>query len=140
METYADRLKREGRKQMTNYDMDELRRKEKAKVERNLAPADYDGMLGQTDTVAPEWNERRSDEDMTEKRARFAQDLIDAEKDQTVTLDLDIADKDFVHLAKAAHERNITLNQLCVDVLTSSFNDLDYRFEHQSKPTVLKEY
>ena len=140
METYADRLKREGRKQMTNYDMDELRRKEKAKVERNLAPADYDGCLGQTDTVAPEWNERRSDEDMTEKRARFAQDLIDAEKDQTVTLDLDIADKDFVHLAKAAHERNITLNQLCVDVLTSSFNDLDYRFEHQTKPSVLKEY
>ena len=141
METYAERLLREQKeKEMTNYDFDELRRQEKDKVERNLAPADYDGCLGQTDTVAPEWNARRSDEDMTEKRAQFAQDLIDAEKDQTVTLDLDIADKDFVHLAKAAHERNITLNQLCVDVLTSSFNDLDYRFEHQSKPTVLKEY
>ena len=151
METYAERLKREGRHTMTNYDMDEMRRREQAKVveekeheERNLAPADYVrtsyGMLGQTDIVAPEWNERRSDEDMTEKRAQFAQDLIDAEKDQTVTLDLDIADKDFVHLAKAAHERNITLNQLCVDVLTSSFNDLDYRFEHQTKPSVLKEY
>jgi len=140
METYADRLKREGRKQMTNYDMDEMRRREQEKVERNLAPADYDGTLGQTDTVAPEWNARRSDEDMTEKRAQFAQDLIDTEKDQTVTIDLDIADEDFVHLAKAAHERNITLNQLCVDVLTSSFNDLDYRFEHQTKPSVLKEY
>ena len=50
METYAERLKREGRKQMTNYDMDEMRRREQEKVERNLAPADYDGCLGQTDT------------------------------------------------------------------------------------------
>ena len=124
---------------MTNYNMDELRRKEKDKVERNLASADYDGALGQTDAVAPEWNARRSDEDMTEKRAQFAQDLIDGEKDQTVTIDLDIADEDFVHLAKAAHDRNITLNQLCVDVLTSSFNDLDYRFEHGNKK-ILKEY
>ena len=75
-----------------------------------------------------------------QKRKEFAQDLIDTEKDQTVTIDLDIADEDFVHLAKAAHERNITLNQLCIDVLTSSFDELDYRFEHQSKPSVLKEY
>ena len=146
METYADLLKREKEKvekKMTNYDMDEMRR-------RSERQADYDGCLGQTDEIkphqtkideiSPEWSARRSDEDMAEKRSQFAQDLIDAEKDQTVTLDLDIADKDFVHLAKAAHERNITLNQLCVDVLTSSFNDLDYRFEHQTKPSVLKEY
>ena len=139
METYAERLQREKEKKMTNYDMDEMRRREKEKVERNLASADYDGALGQTDAVAPEWNARRSDEDMTEKRAQFAQDLIDGEKDQTVTIDLDIADEDFVHLAKAAHDRNITLNQLCVDVLTSSFNDLDYRFEHGNKK-ILKEY
>ncbi len=138
METYADRLKREGRKQMTNYDMDELRRKEKAKVERNLAPADYDGMLGQTDTVSPEWSARRSDEDMTEKRKQFAEDLIDSEK--TTNIEIEISDQELLHLAKAAHERDITLNQLCVDVLTSSFNDLDYRFEHQTKPSVLKEY
>ena len=117
---------------MTNYNYDEMAKQE--------VRADYDGALGQTDAVSPEWNARRSDEDMIEKRAQFAQDLIDTEKDQTVTLDLDIADKDFVHLAKAAHERNITLNQLCVDVLTSSFNDLDYRFEHSSKPVVLSEY
>ena len=76
-----------------------------------------------------------------QKRKEFAQDLIDTEKDQTVTIDLDIEDKDFVHLAKAAHERNITLNQLCVDVLTSSFNDLYYRFEHgNGNKKLLKEY
>ena len=136
METYAERLKREGRKQMTNYDMDELRRKEKAKVERNLAPADYDGMLGQTDTVAPEWNARRSDEDMTEKRAQFAQDLIDHESKIEIKLD----DEDLLHLAKAAHERDITLNQLCNNIIKNSFSDLDYKFEHSSQPSLLKEY
>jgi|TARA_Y100000310_G_scaffold70922_1_gene66704 hypothetical protein len=138
METYADRLKREGRKQMTNYDMDALRRKEQEKVERNLSNADYDGMLGQTDGMdEPVSNMPPED---WEKRRAFAQDLIDSEKEKTVDIEIEISDDDFMHLAKAAHERDITLNQLCVDVLKSSFDDLDYRFEHQSKPTVLKEY
>ncbi len=136
METYADRLKREGRKQMTNYDMDELRRKEQEKIERNLSNADYDGMLGQTDGLGEP--ARRGDEDMTEKRRAFAQDLIDSEK--TTNIEIEISDQELLHLAKAAHDRDITLNQLCVDVLKSAFDDLDYRFEHQSKPTVLKEY
>ena len=134
METYADRLKREGRKQMTNYDMDEMRRREQEKVERNLAPADYDGMLGQTDTtVKPEWNERRSD---------FAKDIIESERlpKGTTNVEIEISNSDLLHLAKAAHDRDITLNQLCIDVLKSAFDDLDYRFEHSSKPVVLKEY
>jgi len=138
METYADRLKREGRKQMTNYDMDELRRQEKAKVERNLGSADYDGCLGQTDipSVDPKWNERRSDEDTTEKMKEFSEDIIDHESRIEIKLD----DNDLLHLAKAAHERDITLNQLCNNIIKDSFSDLDYRFEHQSKPTLLKEY
>ena len=110
-ETYADLLKREKEKvekNMTNYDMDQLRREGKV----------------------PD----------LQKRKEFAEDIIESEKETTVTLDLEIADADFLHLAKAAHERKITLNQLCVDVITSSFNDLDYRFEHSSKPVVLKEY
>jgi len=139
METYAERLLREQKeKEMTNYDFDELRRREKDKVERNLSPADYDGMLGQTDTVAPEWNARRSDEDMIEKRKQFAEDLIDSEK--TTNIEIEIPDQELLHLAKAAHERDITLNQLCVDVLKSAFDDLDYKFEHPTKPVVLKEY
>ena len=111
METYADLLKREKEKvekNMTNYDMDQLRREGKV----------------------PD----------LQKRKEFAEDIIESEKETTVTLDLEIADADFLHLAKAAHERKITLNQLCVDVITSSFNDLDYRFEHSSKPVVLTEY
>ena len=97
---------------MTNYDMDELRRQGKV-------PVKYPDL---------------------EKRKKFAEDIIESEKDKTVDIELELSDGDFLHLAKAAHDRNITLNQLCVDVLTSSFEELDYRFEHQSKPSVLKEY
>ena len=134
METYAERLEREKKEKMTNYDFDAMKRREQEKVERNLAPADYDGMLGQTDTtVKPEWNERRSD---------FAKDIIESERlpKGTTNVEIEISNQDLLHLAKAAHDRDITLNQLCVDVLKSSFDDLDYRFEHSSKPVVLKEY
>ena len=94
---------------MTNYDTDEMRRL----------------------TAGPETD--------YEKRREFAKDIIESEKDKTVDIELELSDGDFLHLAKAAHERNITLNQLCVDVLKSSFNDLDYRFEHQLKPQLLNE-
>ena len=137
IETYAERLEREEKEKMTNYDFDEMKRQEKAKVERNLASADYDGCLGQTDipSVNPKWNERRSDEDMTEKMKEFAQDILDHES----TIEIKLDDGDLLHLAKAAHERNITLNQLCIDVLKNAFDDLDYRFEHGNKK-LLKEY
>ena len=134
METYAERLEREKKEKMTNYDFDAMKRREQEKVERNLSPADYDGMLGQTDTtVKPEWNERRSD---------FAKDIIESERlpKGTTNVEIEIPDQELLHLAKAAHDRDITLNQLCIDILKSSFDDLDYRFEHSSKPVVLKEY
>ena len=138
IETYAERLDREEKEKMTNYNFDEMKRQEKAKVERNLASADYDGSLGQTDipSVNPKWNERRSDEDMTEKMKEFAQDILDHES----TIEIKLDDGDLLHLAKAAHERNITLNQLCNNIIKGSFDDLDYRFEHSSKPVVLSEY
>ena len=56
------------------------------------------------------------------------------------SVEIDIPDDDLIKLALAAHDRDITLNQLCNNILAKSLTDLDYRFEHQSKPTVLKEY
>ena len=132
METYADLLKREKEKvekNMTNYDMDQLRRE--GKVPDLDRRADYDGALGQTDGLT----ERELD---LEKRREFSKDIIESEK--TTNIDIEISDQDLLHLAKAAHDRDITLNQLCVDVLKSAFDDLDYRFEHSSKPVVLSEY
>ncbi|SVE11462.1 uncharacterized protein METZ01_LOCUS464316 [marine metagenome] len=113
METYADLLKREKEKvekNMTNYDMDQLRR---------------DGQVPDL-----------------QKRKEFAEDIIESEElpKGSTNIDIEISNRDLLHLAKAAHDRDITLNQLCIDVLKSAFDDLDYRFEHSSKPVVLSEY
>ena len=137
---------------MTNYDMDEMRRREKEKVERNLASADYDGALGQTDAVAPEWNARRSDEDMTEKRKAFAQDLIEHEKksihdtripgkdeEPWTAIDVEVPDEDFIKIAHAAHTRDITINKMVNIMLKKSIEKAEYKFEHDSEPQLLTE-
>ena len=62
----------------------------------------------------------------------------DEEPEAAVTVEL--PDDVILKLALQAHERDITLNKMCSIVLTSSLKDLEYRYEHQSKPQVLKEY
>lgn len=92
METYAERLQRKEEK-MTNYDMDEIRRRQN---------------LGQTDTIKV------------------------SKKDDKVDVEVEMTDEAFLYLAKAAHDRDITFNQLCNEALRS--------FLETSKPSVLKEY
>jgi hypothetical protein len=60
------------------------------------------------------------------------------EPEAAVTLEL--PDSIVLKLALQAHEKDITLNKLCVIVLKNSLKDLNYKFEHESKPQVLKEY
>jgi hypothetical protein len=60
------------------------------------------------------------------------------EPEAVVTLEL--PDSIVLKLALQAHERDITLNKLCGIVLKNSLKDLNYKFEHESKPQVLKEY
>ena len=62
----------------------------------------------------------------------------DEEPEAAVTVEL--PDDVVLKLALQAHERDITLNKMCGIVLKNSLKDLEYRFEHQSKPQVLKEY
>jgi len=128
METYAERLKREGRHQMTNYDMDELRRREQEKVERNLASADYDGCLGQTDEI-----ERMKDR---EKRSRG----IVIQESSSIEIDLDKGDA--LKLALQAHDKKVTLNQHIIDVLTDQLLDTKevLRNTPRGKQELLKEY
>ena len=64
--------------------------------------------------------------------------LQDDEKLQTVEIEMD--KDDLLKLALAAHDRDITLNKMCSSIIADSMDSLDYRFEHQSKPQVLKEY
>ena len=73
-------------------------------------------------------------------RNSFASVKIGEPKEATTEVEIELSDNDLLILTLAAHDRDITLNQLCNSVLRASLKDLDYRFEHQSKPQVLKEY
>tara|TARA_B110001454_G_scaffold137982_1_gene128260 strand:+ start:182 stop:508 length:327 start_codon:yes stop_codon:yes gene_type:complete len=64
--------------------------------------------------------------------------LQDDEAFQTVEIEID--HKDLLKLALAAHDRDITLNKMCSTIIVDSMDSLDYKFEHQTKPQVLKEY
>ena len=73
-------------------------------------------------------------------RNAFASVKIGEPKESTTEVEIELSHDDLLILTLAAHDRDITLNQLCNSVLRASLKDLDYRFEHQSKPQVLKEY
>ena len=62
----------------------------------------------------------------------------DEEPEAAVTVEL--PDDVVLKLALQAHERDITLNKMCGIVLKDGLKNFEYRFEHQSKPQVLKEY
>ena len=111
METYAEILQKRKEVEMTNYDMDELRRQGKV----------------------PDEIERERD------RNSFASVKIgDEEPEAAVTVEL--PDDVVLKLALQAHERDITLNKMCGIVLKDGLKNFEYRYEHQTKPQVLKEY
>ena len=89
--------------------------------------------------------EKMSNYDMDEiererDRNSFASVKVKVPKEATTEVEIELSNDDLLILTLAAHDRDITLNQLCNSVLRASLKDLDYRFEHQTKPQVLKEY
>ena len=89
--------------------------------------------------------EKMSNYDMDEiererDRNAFASVKIGEPKEATTEVEIELSNDDLLVLTLAAHDRDITLNQLCNSVLKDSLKDLEYRFEHQTKPQVLKEY
>ena len=83
------------------------------------------------------------DMDETERerdRNSFASVKVKVPKEATTEVEIELSNDDLLILTLAAHDRDITLNQLCNSVLKDSLKDLEYRFEHQTKPQVLKEY
>ena len=89
--------------------------------------------------------EKMSNYDMEEiererDRNAFASAKVTVPEDSEAVVNVELPDKVILKLALQAHERDITLNKMCKIVLTSSLKDLEYRYEHQSKPQVLKEY
>ena len=71
-------------------------------------------------------------------RNSFASVKIGEESEAVVTVEL--PDEVILRLALQAHERDITLNKMCGIVLKDGLKNFEYRYEHQSKPQVLKEY
>lgn len=55
--------------------------------------------------------------------------LEEQEKIDTAEIQIDIPDEDFVVLAKIAHERDITFNQLVNDILREKMNEYDDTFQ-----------
>ena len=62
----------------------------------------------------------------------------DEEPEAAITVEL--PDDVVLKLALQAHERDITLNKMCGIVLKDGLKNFEYRFEHQTKPQILKEY
>ena len=89
--------------------------------------------------------EKMSNYDMDEiererDRNAFASAKVTIPEDAEAVVTVELPDKVILKLALQAHERDITLNKMCGIVLKSSLKDLEYRYEHQTKPQVLKEY
>ena len=88
-----------------------------------------------------------------EKMSNYDMDEIERERDRNSFASVKIGDEEpeaavtvelpddvILRLALQAHERDITLNKMCGIALKDSLKNLEYRYEHQSKPQVLKEY
>jgi len=88
--------------------------------------------------------EKMSNYDMDEIERERSRTSVEIGKDnneqENRTVEIELADEDILKLALAAHDRDITLNKMCSSIIIDSMGSLDYKFEHQSRPTVLKEY
>ena len=58
---------------------------------------------------------------------------------EKVDIEIDISDDLFLKVAKAAHERDITINSMINNIIKDKLHDLDYKFEHNPKPQFLAE-
>ena len=56
-----------------------------------------------------------------------------------VGVEIELPERDILKLALLAHEKNITLNDLIVDVLKQGIKDALYRFDHDKRPQLLNE-
>ena len=91
---------------MTNYDMDELER-------RNLLVQHH------------------------QERERKSRGIRPEDEDHSVEIEL--PQKDILKLALLAHEKDVTLNTICIDILKQGIKDGEHRFEHDSRPELLNE-
>ena len=63
----------------------------------------------------------------------------DPPKKTSETFEIDISDDLFLRVAKEAHARDITFNDMVLSIVKDGLRDAEYRFEHNSKPQFLAE-
>ena len=63
----------------------------------------------------------------------------DEEPEPEAAVTIELPDDVILKLALQAHERDITLNKMCGIALKDSLKNLEYRYEHQTKPQLLNE-
>jgi|TARA_Y100000813_G_C23919352_1_gene238125 predicted HicB family RNase H-like nuclease len=64
---------------------------------------------------------------------------VDPPKKTSETFEIDISDDLFLRVAKEAHARDITFNDMVLSIVKDGLRDAEYRFEHNSKPQFLAE-
>ena len=87
--------------------------------------------------------ERQERQELRIRAAKEGQSVVDSIKlgkgeEPWTAIDVEIPDKDFVRIAHAAHTRDITINKMVNIILKNSLKDLEYTFEHETKPQLLK--
>jgi hypothetical protein len=60
-------------------------------------------------------------------------------KEKTKTLELDINDDLFLRVAKEAHARDITFNDMVLSIIKDGLKNAEYRFEYDNEPQFLTE-
>ena len=73
-------------------------------------------------------------------RNSFASVKVKVPKEATTEVEIELPESELLTLTLLAHEKDITLNQLVNNVLRDTLKDFEYKYEHQTKPQVLKEY
>ena len=55
------------------------------------------------------------------------------------SVEIELPQEDILKLALLAHEKDVTLNTICIDILKQGIEDGEYRFEHDKRPQLLNE-
>ena len=103
---------------MVNYDMDEIERQRERERRSGGIRSEDDGKI---------WKENE----------KHRMEIMKNEIKNKVEVEL--PQKDILKLALLAHEKNVTLNTVCIDILKQGIEDGEHRFEHDSRPELLNE-
>ena len=102
---------------MADYNRDEMRRQE-----RKLEDAKRSQQIVDSMRTSKEWPQS-----------------VKIGEEKCETFEIDISDNLFLKVAKEAHARDITFNNMVLSIIKDGLKNAEYRFEHNDKPQLLNE-